>query len=34
LHSTKWSNEKKKKGWKPFTPKKNLIKDSEVNEEN
>jgi hypothetical protein len=34
LHSTKWSDGKKKKGWKPFPPKNNLIQDSEGNEEN
>jgi hypothetical protein len=35
LHSTKWSNGKTKKGWKPFSPQKNnLIQDSEGNEEN
>jgi hypothetical protein len=34
LHSTKWSDGKKKKGWKPFPSKKNSIQDSEGNEEN
>jgi hypothetical protein len=34
LHSTKWSCGKKKKGWKPLSSKKNLIQDSEGNEEN
>jgi hypothetical protein len=35
LNSTKWSDGKKKKGWKPFPPKQNnLIQDSEGNEEN
>jgi hypothetical protein len=34
LHSTKWSDAKTNKGWKPFPPKKNLIQDSERNEEN
>jgi hypothetical protein len=35
LHSTKWSNGKKKKGWKSLSlQKNNLIQDSEGNEEN
>jgi hypothetical protein len=35
LHSTKWSNGKTKKGWKPFpAPQDNLIQDSEGNGEN
>jgi hypothetical protein len=34
LHSTKWSGGKTKKGLKPFSPKNNLIQDSEGNEEN
>jgi hypothetical protein len=34
LYSTKWSNGKKKKGWKLFFPQNNLIQDSEGNEEN
>jgi hypothetical protein len=35
LHSTKWSDGKKKKGWKLFfPPKNNLIQDSEGNEKN
>jgi hypothetical protein len=34
LYSTKWSNGRKKKGQKPFSPKNNLIQDSEGNEEN
>jgi hypothetical protein len=34
LHSTKRSNGKKKKGWKPLFSKKNLTQDSEGNEEN
>jgi hypothetical protein len=34
LHSTKWSNGKKKKVQKPFSPQNNLIQDSEGNEEN
>jgi hypothetical protein len=34
LHNTKWSNGKKKKGWKPLCSKKKLIQDSEGNEEN
>jgi hypothetical protein len=29
----KWSDEKKKKGWKPFSYKDNLIQDSQGNEE-
>jgi hypothetical protein len=34
LHSTKWSNGKKKKGWKLFSPpKNNLIQDSEETED-
>jgi hypothetical protein len=34
LHSTKWSDGKKKKGWKLLPSKNNLIQDSEGNEEN
>jgi hypothetical protein len=34
MHSTKWSNGKKKKGWKSFSPQNNLIQDSNGNEEN
>jgi hypothetical protein len=34
LYNTKWSDGKKKKGWKPFSSKKNLVQDSEGNEEN
>jgi hypothetical protein len=34
LHSTKWSDGKKKKRWKPLSSKENLIQDSERNEEN
>jgi hypothetical protein len=34
LHSTKWSNGKKKKGWKLLSSKKNTIQDSVGNEEN
>jgi ribonuclease HI len=34
LHSTKWSDGKRKKGWKPFSPPNNLIQDSKGNEEN
>jgi hypothetical protein len=34
LHSTKWSNGKKKKGWKPLSSKIYLIQNSEGNEEN
>jgi hypothetical protein len=34
LHSTKWSDGKKKKGWKPLLSKKNSIQDSVGNEEN
>jgi hypothetical protein len=34
LHSTKWSNGKKKKGWKPLSSKNNSIQDSVGNEEN
>jgi hypothetical protein len=34
LHNTKWSNRKKKKGWKLLSSKKNLIQNSEGNEEN
>jgi hypothetical protein len=35
LHSTKWSDGKKKKGWKPLSPpKNNFIQDSDENEEN
>jgi hypothetical protein len=35
LHSTKWSNGKKKKGWNNFPQKKsNLTQDSGGNEEN
>jgi hypothetical protein len=34
LHSIKWSDGKKKKGWKPFFPQNNLILDPEGNEEN
>jgi hypothetical protein len=34
LHSTKWSNGKKTKGWKPLSPQNNLIQDSGGNEEN
>jgi hypothetical protein len=34
LHSTKWSIGKTKNGWKQFSPKNNLIQDSEENEEN
>jgi hypothetical protein len=34
LHSTKWCNGKKKKGWKPFSPQNDLMQDSEGNEEN
>jgi hypothetical protein len=33
LHTTKWSDERKKRGWKPNSLK-NLIQDSERNEEN
>jgi hypothetical protein len=33
LHSTKWSDGKEKKEWKPLTSKKNLICNSEGNEE-
>jgi hypothetical protein len=34
LHSTKCNDGKNKKGWKPLSSKKNLIQDSEGNEEN
>jgi hypothetical protein len=34
LHSTKWSNGKKKNGWKSLSSKNNLIHNSEGNEEN
>jgi hypothetical protein len=34
LHSTKWSNGKKKKGWKPLSLKKKSMQDSVGNEEN
>jgi hypothetical protein len=34
LHSIKWSDGKKKKGWKLLISKKNSIKDSVGNEEN
>jgi hypothetical protein len=34
LNSTNWNDWKKKKGWKPLTPKYTLIQDSEGNEEN
>jgi hypothetical protein len=34
LHSTKWSNGKKKKGWKALSSKKNSTQDSMKNEEN
>jgi triacylglycerol esterase/lipase EstA (alpha/beta hydrolase family) len=35
LHSSKWSDCKKKNGWKTFSPpKNNVIQDSEGNEEN
>jgi hypothetical protein len=34
LHSSKWSDGNKKKGCKSFSPKNNLIQDSERNEEN
>jgi hypothetical protein len=34
LHSSKWSNGKKKKGWKPLSSKINSIQDSVGNEEN
>jgi hypothetical protein len=35
MHSTKWSDGKKKKGWKPVSSKeKNSIQDSVGNEEN
>jgi hypothetical protein len=34
LHSTKWSDGKKKKGWEPLSSKKNSIQDSVGNEEN
>jgi hypothetical protein len=34
LYSTKWSDGKKKKEWKPFSPQNNLIQDTEKNEEN
>jgi hypothetical protein len=34
LHSTKWNDGKKKKGWKPTHSKNNLTQDSEGNEEN
>jgi hypothetical protein len=34
LHSTKWSDGKTKKGWKPSPPQCNLKQDSEGNAEN
>jgi hypothetical protein len=34
LHGTKWRDGKKKKVWKPLSSKKNLVLDSEGNEEN
>jgi hypothetical protein len=34
LLSTKWSDRKKKKGWKPLSSKNNSIQDSVGNEEN
>jgi hypothetical protein len=34
MHSTKRSDGKMKNGWKSFSPQKNLIQDSERNEEN
>jgi hypothetical protein len=34
LHSTKWSDGKKKKGWKSLSSKYNLTQDSEGNDEN
>jgi hypothetical protein len=34
LCSIKWSNEKKKKGWKPFSSKKQLNTGLQGNEEN
>jgi hypothetical protein len=34
LHSTKWSDGKKLKEWKPLSPQNNSIQDSEGNEEN
>jgi hypothetical protein len=33
LHSTKWSDGKKKKGWKPLSSENNSTQDSEGNEE-
>jgi hypothetical protein len=34
LHSTQWSNGKKKKGWKPLFPPKHSIQNSMGSEEN